>query len=303
MAALLSPLSPSGPAAAAAPGEKGAGSRRGTRNWPFLLIVPALLVLLAVFAYPVAQTFVSAFTTPTPGTGNFAWFFGSPANVAVLTRTFSTALWATVICLCLAYPYAYLMTVASPRARAALLLIVMLPFWTSLMVRTFAWLVLLQDTGVVNGFLGLFGLGPVSLVRTQAGVLIGMVQILMPFMVLPLYSVMSGIDRRLLTAAESLGARPLVALLRVFVPLSLPGVAAGATMVFITSLGFYVTPALLGSPGEALISQFMYTQVSGMLMWGRGGAMAVVLFAATLLLIGLLGLAMRAGRRSRASAR
>lgn len=303
MAALLSPLSPSGPATAATPADKGGGSRGRARNWPFLLIVPALLVLLAVFAYPVAQTFVGAFTTPSPGTGNFAWFFGSPANVAVLTRTFSTALWATVICLCLAYPYAYLMTVASPRARAALLLIVMLPFWTSLMVRTFAWLVLLQDTGVVNGFLGLLGLGPVSLVRTQTGVLIGMVQILMPFMVLPLYSVMSGIDRRLLTAAQSLGARPLVALLRVFVPLSLPGVAAGATMVFITSLGFYVTPALLGSPSEALISQFMYTQVSGMLMWGRGGAMAVVLFTATLLLIGLLGLAMRAGRRGKRGAR
>ncbi|WP_218004660.1 ABC transporter permease [Microtetraspora niveoalba] len=301
MAALLSPVAPGGQTRTAPPPSGRSGGVG--RHWPFLLIVPALLVLLAVFVYPVAHTFVGAFTTPKPGTENFTWFFGSPANVAVLTRTFSTALWATLICLALAYPYAYLMTVASPRARAALLLIVMLPFWTSLMVRTFAWLVLLQDTGVVNGFLGLFGLGPVGLVRSQAGVLIGMVQILMPFMVLPLYSVMSGIDRRLLTAAQSLGARPVVALLRIFVPLSLPGVAAGSTMVFITSLGFYVTPALLGSPSEALISQFMYTQVSGMLMWGRGGAMAVVLFATTLLLTGLLGLAMRAGRRTRAGAR
>ncbi len=301
MAALLSPVAPGGQARTA-PTPSG---RSGwlARHWPFLLIVPALLVLLAVFVYPVAQTFVSAFTTPNPGMENFSWFFGSSANVAVLTRTFSTALWSTLICLALAYPYAYLMTVASPRARAALLLIVMLPFWTSLMVRTFAWLVLLQDTGVINGFLGLFGVGPFGLVRSQVGVLVGMVQILMPFMVLPLYSVMSGIDRRLLTAAQSLGARPIVALARIFVPLSLPGVAAGSTMVFITSLGFYVTPALLGSPSEALISQFMYTQVSGMLMWGRGGAMAVVLFATTLLLMGLLGLAMRAGRRRKVGAR
>ncbi|MEV1167908.1 ABC transporter permease [Nonomuraea sp. NPDC049784] len=301
MAALLSPVAP-GRSAGAAPAHSAKGGRLA-RHWPFLLIVPALLVLLAVFVYPVAQTFLSAFTTPTPGVENFSWFFGSPANVAVLTRTFSAALWSTVICLALAYPYAYLMTVASPRARAALLLIVMLPFWTSLMVRTFAWLVLLQDTGVVNGLLGLIGVGPVGLVRSQTGVLVGMVQILMPFMVLPLYSVMSGIDRRLLVAGESLGARPVVALLRIFVPLSLPGVATGATMVFITSLGFYVTPALLGSPGEALISQFMYTQVNGMLMWGRGGAMAVVLFAATLLLMGLLGLVVRAGRRTRAGTR
>ncbi|MGI5486210.1 ABC transporter permease [Microtetraspora malaysiensis] len=301
MAALLSPVASGGQARTAPPPSGRSG--RLARHWPFLLVVPALLVLLAVFVYPVAQTFVGAFTTPEPGTENFSWFFGSPANVAVLTRTFSTALWATLICLALAYPYAYLMTVASPRARAALLLIVMLPFWTSLMVRTFAWLVLLQDTGVVNDFLGLLGLGPFGLVRSRTGVLVGMVQILMPFMVLPLYSVMSGIDRRLLTAAQSLGARPIVALARVFVPLSLPGVAAGSTMVFITSLGFYVTPALLGSPSEALISQFMYTQVSGMLMWGRGGAMAVVLFATTLLLMGLLGLAMRAGRRTRAAVR
>ncbi|WP_433223281.1 ABC transporter permease [Microtetraspora malaysiensis] len=301
MAALLTPVASGGRAGTAPPPSGRPG--RLARHWPFLLIVPALLVLLAVFVYPVARTFVGAFSTPEPGVENFSWFFGSPANVAVLTRTFSTALWATLICLALAYPYAYLMTVASPRARAALLLIVMLPFWTSLMVRTFAWLVLLQDTGVVNDFLGLFGLGPFGLVRSRTGVLVGMVQILMPFMVLPLYSVMSGIDRRLLTAAQSLGARPIIALLRVFVPLSLPGVAAGSTMVFITSLGFYVTPALLGSPSDALISQFMYTQVSGMLMWGRGGAMAVVLFATTLLLMGLLGLAVRAGRRTRAAVR
>ncbi len=260
---------------------------------PALLILPALIALAVFFLYPLVSMVISAFTDPTPGLGNFAWFFGEPQNLRVLGRTFTTGLWVTVIALVVSYPYAYAMTIARPRARSVLTLLVLVPFWTSLMVRTFAWVILLQDTGVINGALQAIGLGPFNLIRTQTGVVIGMVQLLMPFMVLPLYAVMNGIDRRLLTAAGSLGAHPVKAFVKVYLPLSLPGVSAGCLTVFISALGFYVTPALLGSPTDALISQQIFTQVNGLLKWGRGGAMGVVLLGLTLAMIALLALTLR----------
>ncbi|MBF8188594.1 ABC transporter permease [Nonomuraea sp. K274] len=275
-----------------------AGRREAPERRPALLVLPALVALAVFFLYPLVSMVISAFTDPAPGLGNFTWFFGEAQNLRVLGRTFTTALWVTVIALLLSYPYAYAMTIAGPRAKAVLTLLVLVPFWTSLMVRTFAWVILLQDTGVVNDVLGAVGLGPFSLIRTQAGVVIGMVQLLMPFMVLPLYAVMSGIDRRLLTAAGGMGAHPVKAFATVYVPLSTPGVSAGCLTVFISALGFYVTPALLGSPTDALLSQQIFTQVNGLLKWGRGGAMGVVLLGLTLAMIALLAVTLRrAGKR------
>nr|WP_082534741.1 ABC transporter permease [Nonomuraea pusilla] len=283
--------------AADAPSPARTASDAGGRR-PALLILPALIALAAFFLYPLALVAWNAFTDPAPGLGNFVWFFSEPANLATLGRTFTTALWVTAVSLLLSYPYAYAMTVAGPRVRGLLMMLVLLPFWTSLMVRTFAWVILLQDTGVINQLLGAVGLGPFSLIRTQTGVIIGMVQLLMPFMVLPLYAVMSGIDGRLLPAARSLGARPATAFVTVYMPLSLPGVSAGCLTVFISALGFYITPALLGSPTDALISQQIFTQVNGLLKWGRGGAMGVVLLGLTLVMIALLAVSLRrAGRR------
>ncbi|MFJ5152650.1 ABC transporter permease [Streptomyces sp. NPDC088353] len=266
---------------------KGAGGRWG---W---LLLPALALLAVLFLVPLGLMAWRSVSEPTPGAGNYSWFLTSDVAIATLVRTLAVGAVVTLVTLVLSYPYAYLMTVVGARARIWLTLLVLLPFWTSLMVRTFAWVVLLQDSGVVNQILGTVGLGPLQLIRTPAGVVIGMSQVLMPFMVLPLYAVMSGIDRRLLDAAQGMGARPATAFLRVFVPLSLPGVGAGALTVFITSLGFYVTPALLGSPDQALISQQIFTQVNGLLAWGRGGAMGVVLLAVTLVLLGLVGLVLR----------
>ncbi|MFE7231847.1 ABC transporter permease [Streptomyces sp. NPDC002405] len=270
---------------------KGAGGRWG---W---LLLPALVLLAVLFLVPLGLMAWRSVSEPTPGAGNYSWFFTSDVALATLVRTLAVGAVVTLVTLVLSYPYAYLMTVVGARARIWLTLLVLLPFWTSLMVRTFAWVVLLQDSGVVNQILGTVGLGPLQLIRTNAGVVIGMSQVLMPFMVLPLYAVMSGIDRRLLDAAQGMGARPATAFLRVFVPLSLPGVGAGALTVFITSLGFYVTPALLGSPDQALISQQIFTQVNGLLAWGRGGAMGVVLLAVTLVLLGLVGVVLRFTRK------
>ncbi|MGO4103591.1 ABC transporter permease [Leifsonia sp. YAF41] len=262
------------------------------------LLLPALAVLIGVFAYPLAQSLWLSVSDPSLDLSNYVWVFGSESNVTIILRTFGIAFLTTVICLALAYPYAYLMVVAGPRGRAALIVIALIPFWTSLMIRSFAWVILLQDNGLVNQFLGVLGLGPFELIRTPTGVLIGMVQVLLPFMVLPLYAVMSGIDSRLSDAARSLGARPITAFFTVFVPLSLPGVLAGALMVFIQSLGFYITPALLGSPSESMISQSIFAQVSGLLAWGRGGALGAVLLLLTLLLLGVLALITRASKRT-----
>jgi putative spermidine/putrescine transport system permease protein len=165
-------------------------------------------------------------------------------------------------------------------------------------VRSFAWVILLQNHGPVPNFLAALGLGDVQLIRSTTGVVIGMSQILLPFMVLPLYAVMSNIDRRLVKASASLGARAGTTFMRIWLPLSMPGIGAGVLMVFISSLGFYVTPALLGSPQNSLISQQIFTQVSTLLQWGRGGAMGAVLLLITLAILGLLALAIRRSKKS-----
>lgn len=289
--------------ASTAPTREGAGrrarlaaSRRvAALPWPAL---PALALLALVLLYPLGLGVVRSIEDRDGGVSAYTWFFENDVYVRIMARTFVTAASVTLVCLVLGYPYAYLMTIVGRRARVVLFAIVLLPFWTSALVRTFAWVVLLQPGGAVSSALSPFGAGE-RLLGTQTAVLIGMAQLLLPFMVIPLYSTMSGIDRRLLRAAESLGARPAVAFWRVFAPLSLPGVMAGALIVFVLSLGFYVVPALLGSPSESLIAQTIYQQVSDLLFFGRGGALAVLLLVATLLLLGLVALLARALRGGR----
>jgi putative spermidine/putrescine transport system permease protein len=268
--------------------------RRLSETWGRMgLLAPSAALLLGVFLVPLAIMLWRAFTDPQPGLDNLSWYLGDSVQRTVLLRTFTTAIKVTIVCLVLGYPYAYAMVAAGPRLRALLMLLVLMPFWTSLMVRTFAWVILLQDHGPVQSMLSVVGLGDVGLIRTNLGVVIGMSQILLPFMVMPLFAVMSNIDRRLIQASSSLGARPFTSFVRVWLPLSVPGVAAGTLMVFISSLGFYVTPALLGSPSNSLISQQIFVQVNSLLQWGRGGAMGAVLLAVTLVILGVLMLAMR----------
>ncbi|MHA3684084.1 ABC transporter permease [Leucobacter sp. HY1910] len=276
---------------------RGANTSRRAPLRALLLLLPAYALLLGVFAYPVFESMWRSVSDPTLGFGNYEWALQNPQNLQILARTFGNAFLATLICLLLAYPYAFLMTVVGPKARTALVVISLIPFWTSLMVRTFAWIVLLQDSGVINTILEAVGIGPMQLLRSNTGVMIGLSQVLMPFMVLPLYAVMSGIDGRLVTAARSLGARPSIAFLRVFLPLSIPGIAAGALMVFIQALGFYVTPALLGSPSDSMLAQAIYAQVSSLLQWGRGGALGVILLVSTFVMLGLIALVVRSAKR------
>ncbi|NKX53101.1 ABC transporter permease [Arthrobacter mobilis] len=279
-------------------GAAAASGRRPLRLSPVLLLLPALALMAGVFAYPLAEAMWRSVAYPAPGPQNYQWFAADAGNWAVLGRTLWVALLSAAICLVLAYPYAYFMVISGPKLRAALMVIVLIPFWTSLMIRSFAWIILLQDNGLVNGLLAVLGLGPFELIRNTTGVLVGMVQVLLPFMVLPLYASMNNVDLRLMQASSSLGARPFVSFTRIFMPLAMPGVVSGSLLVFIQALGFYITPALLGSPAEMMISQYIYMQVNGQLQWGRGSVLGVILLVATLALLGLLALLMKKSKRA-----
>ncbi|MEU1181932.1 ABC transporter permease [Streptomyces sp. NPDC005820] len=261
-----------------------APARRRRLGWS-ALAVPALAVSVAFFVYPVAEALRRSFTDFIPpesgGFDNYAWFFGDAVNITILVRTVVTGVAVTTACLVIGYPFAYLMTVAGRRLRAVLLGVVLVQFWSSAMAQTFAWVILLQDNGPVDSLTGRLGLGHSGLLGTVTGAGIGMTQAMVPFMILPLYSTMQGIDRRLVLAAQTLGARPAIAFFRVYVPMSMPGVLSGSLMVFVLSLGFYITPSLLGSPQQMLLSQYLVTEVNSLLAWGRGGAMAAVMIFVT----------------------
>lgn len=282
-----------GQAPTLSPGLKSDGeqSPRTGRNWkPFLLLVPAFLLVSTFFLSPLIDVFIRSVTDPEPGLQNYQWLFATEGNWVVAGRTFGTSFVVTLICLLLAYPYAYLMTIVSDRTRNIMQLFVMMPLWTSILVRTLAWMVLLQDTGPINGFLmSFFGLeSPVPLIRTTFGVGIGMTQVLLPFMVLPLYSAMAKIDKRLLPAASNLGANPVTAFFTVYLPLSRPGIFAGSITVFILGLGFYIIPALLGSSREIMMSALIQQQVSVFLMWGQGTTLGIFLLVSTILILVIL---------------
>lgn len=256
------------------------------------LAIPVLVFLLVCFLAPLIIMAARSVTDLPAGSENdpltnFRRFFGGEANVRVLRNTFWIAGLSTLGCLVIGYPYAYLMRLATPRWSGLLLIAVLVPFWSSLLVRTYAWQVILRDTGLINSTLQGWGLidRPLDLYQTTTGVLLGMTQILLPFMVLPLFTTMARIDPELTKAAANLGASPTRAFLRVFLPLSIPGVLAGSLLVFVLALGFYITPALLGSPKDTMLSAFIATRVQQQLDWGLASAMAMVLVAVTLIVL------------------
>jgi len=204
----------------------------------------------------------------------------------ILLRTFSISAVVTLLCILLGYPLAYWLSTLNERKANLMMILVLLPFWTSVLVRIAAWIVLLQTNGLVNRFLMFTGLTgePVPLLFNRLGVIIAMVHILLPFMILPLYSVMKSVPSNYVRAAVSLGSTPLGAFFRVYVPQTYPGVAAGGLLVFITSIGYYVTPALLGGAADQMLSYYVaqYTNVD--VNWGMACALGSVLLATTLVL-------------------
>ena len=207
----------------------------------------------------------------------------------ILLRTFHISLVATLICLLLGYPLAWWLASLPTRAANVLMILVLVPFWTSILVRVAAWIVLLQSEGLVNR--GLMGVGlidhPLALLFNRTGVIIAMVHILLPFLILPLYSVMKSVPPTYLRAAVSLGSSPLAAFFRVYVPQTYPGIGAGALLVFILAIGYYVTPALLGGADDQMLSYYIARYTNVEVNWGMACALGALLLAATLLLYGV----------------
>lgn len=209
--------------------------------------------------------------------------------IDIFARTFWISLVVTIACLALGYPLAYLLASLPQRLGNLLMILVLLPFWTSVLVRTTAWIVVLQRDGMANGLLRWLGLirEPLDLVYNRTGVYIAMTHVLLPFMVLPLYGVMKGISPIGMRAALSLGARPLAAFRRVYLPQSLPGVSAGSLLVFILALGYFITPALLGGANDQMIAYFIAFYTNQTLNWGMAAALSVILLTSTIVLYGV----------------
>jgi putative spermidine/putrescine transport system permease protein len=202
---------------------------------------------------------------------------------AAFQRTVMISATVTLLCLLLGYPVAYLLATLPDKQSNRLILFVIVPFWTSLLVRTTAWYVLLQPGGVINSALASLGLisHPLPLIFNRTGVLIGMTHILLPYMILAIYSVMKNVSPVYMRAAKSLGAHPAVAFVRVYIPQTLPGVGAGCFLVFVLALGYYITPALLGGAGDEMISQLIASQTNERLNWGLAGALSCYLVVFT----------------------
>ncbi|MCC7045922.1 MAG: ABC transporter permease [Alphaproteobacteria bacterium] len=255
---------------------------------PWLLLAPATLALVILFVLPIGYVLMLSITDPSVSLAHYRRIFSVPLYTRVLFNTFTTALTVTGACLLLGYPVAYVMARRNDWVSTALLICVAVCFWTGFIVRTYAWLVILGNKGPVVAVYQALGMGaPPRLLFTTFSSILGMVHILLPYMVLALYSVMKKIDPNLLRASASLGARPAASFRAVYLPLTLPGVVNGGILVFTICLGFFITPILLGTPKDMMISQLINQQIEELLAWGFASAVAVVLLVATSIVLAI----------------
>lgn len=254
-----------------------------------LLVSPLLVLLLVFYLYPLLNLFPeSLFNQGKFTLKNYQHFFETPLYSRILIRTIRISLVVTIICFILGYPVSYFLSnVKSSKIGNLLLVCVLLPFWTSILVRTYSWVVLFQSQGLINTFLLTvhFIKEPLPLLYNEFAVIVGMVHVLLPFMIMPIYSVLKNLDRSLVRAARNLGANPFWAFVKVTFPLSLPGVGAGVMFVFILGLGFYITPAILGGPRTLMISTLIDQQINQLMNWEFAAAIAAVLLVAAVIMI------------------
>ncbi len=255
---------------------------------PWLMLLPLLAFLAAFFLAPLGQVLLMSVTDPEPGLGHFAAIATDGFFLRVLADTFLTALLVAACCLLLGFPLAQAMAEAGPRAAALLMVLVTMSFWTSFLVRTYAWMVILGTAGPIAWLLRQLLPGePPQLLFTRFSATVAMVHILIPYMVLSLYAALRRIDPALQKSAASLGAAPWSVFRHVTLPLVAPGVVNGLTLVFVLCLGFYVTPVLLGSPRQQMLAGVIGHQVEEFLAFGEASALSVVLLASTMLVLGL----------------
>ena len=273
-----------------------------SRVYSRLLTLPALFLFIFFF-WPLTRVVVRGFIDPNLGLSNYAEIFSSPVHLRVIWNTVETAAVVTVLCLFISYPVAYAMANASGNKLRLIAALVIVPLWTSVVIRSYAWMVVFQRRGVLNNLIVSLGLSsePLRFLPGSIAVHVGMIHIMLPFMILPLVANMRAIDRSLLRAAEVMGADPIQSFVRVYLPLSLPGIGAGTALVFMMSLGFYVTPALLGGPKHMMAAVLIEQQANGLLNWGLASALATVLLLVTVSIY-LLYVRMTAGTATARSA-
>lgn len=255
-------------------------------RYALLLTLPAGIVVLALYALPILQVLSLSLTEGKGAVANYSQLFTSRAVSRVVTTTLVVSLTTTAISMVVAYIIAFGMIHMSDRPRRLALLMVSVPFWVSVLVRAFSWITILRTEGVLNSALMQAGLiaEPLSLVYNRVGVIIGMVHYMVPFAVLLLYANLTDIDRRVIQAARSLGARPVAVFFRVWLPMSLPGIAIASLFVLVFSLGFLVTPALLGGGKTLMVAEYISVQMQSTGRWD----LATALSTALLLVVGLL---------------
>ena len=255
----------------------------------FGLTLPYLIFVAALIIIPVGWLFYLSFIGRDGGFSfeNYERMTKSRAYIRIFITTFKISILTTLICAVIGYPLAYFMSQLSRRWASICMIGVLIPFWTSLLVRTYAWLVLLQKKGLINNIALDIGLisEPIKFVHNTTGTLIGMVHIMLPFLILPLYANMRSIDKDCLKAASSLGATPTRAFWTVFFPLSLPGLTAGLLIVFVLCLGFYVPPAILGGGRVIMAAMKISSNIELYFSWGAASALGVVLLVITSIIL------------------
>ena len=265
----------------------GLWQRPGFRQ--FLLLVPALIALLLLFVYPISNIFLRSFFSPDFTLEHYAYFFKTPLYGKVLWITFQISIMSTLSALMVGYPIAYVLRRARPGIRNFFFMAITLSFMISLLVRNYSWIIVLQRNGVLNMVFSYLGLidQPLKLLHNKFAVMVGMTHIFVPYIVFPIYSVMTGMDLNLEKAAQNLGAGRWQTFWRISFPLSLPGIGAGALLVFIMALGYFITPALLGGRKEQMLSNLIQIQVVDLLNWPFASAMSVILLIATLIVFSI----------------
>jgi len=249
-----------------------------------LCVTPSLILLAVAYAWPFAKQLQNSLFVPDFSLEYYQAVFTKPAVAIYTSTTLSISTWAVIWSVLLGYPVAYLLNNLKPKQANLLRILVLLPFYTSFLIRTYAWTLLLGRRGIINGLLVGSGLisDPLRLLYTRPAVLLGMVQVTLPLVILPLYAVMRGIDKDMISAARNLGASPFKAFSLIFLPLSLPGVASGSILVFVTSMGAYLTAKFLGGPNDQMLANLIESQIMRAMNWEIAAAETMVLLTMSL---------------------
>ncbi len=273
-------------AAMAAPSGVWQVRMRLRRHLADIALLPFLAIMTLLFVLPALRMLSRGFLEPSPGVDRYVTIFDSPLYRQVFVTTFRVSVIVTLVSIALALPMAQFALRCGPLLRGAIFAVVLVPFWTSLLVRVYGWTFLLQRTGVVNGTLQALGITarPLKLIYNEGAVLLGITHYMLPFMIFSIYAALKSIDPRLAAVAATMGARPTRVFLRVTLPLAMPGIIAGSLLVFIGSLGFFVTPALMGGPGDMMVANLITFQATDALNWPLASATASVLVCAVSLL-------------------